>query len=147
MNEEASASTPSTDISGLISHLISSPDSISKISKIIEEHTSKENRDISPPSNNFDQESADDSNYLSHSSDNKEVDSPTFSNSGSFVDKPNPLGIFSFLSSKKLDSLTLKDEQATLLLAIRPYLSEHRQELIDSFINLSKIAKIFTKLS
>lgn len=147
MSDSTPIQEQSQDTSNLISSLLSNPESLSKINEIIKKHTSSANRDNSPLVNDYNDISSEDTENIGKNGVNNDNNSPTSQNQTSQESNQNPLGIFSFLSSKKLESLTFKDEQITLLLAIRPYLSEHRKELIDSFINFNKITKIFKNLS
>lgn len=147
MSESSSVKEPSSDLSTLLSSLLSSPDALSKISEIIDRHTNSQNGDIPPQDNDL---SVDNDNNIqiadSNTSISKDI-SPTSQNQEKESPSENPLGFLSLLSSEKLGSLSLKKEQINLLLAVRPYLSEHRRELIDGFIKFSKIAGIFKNLS
>ena len=147
MSESSSVKEPSSDLSTLLSSLLSSPDALSKISEIIDRHTNSQNRDIPPQDNDL---SVDNDNNIqiadSNTSISKDI-SPTSQNQEKESPSENPLGFLSLLSSEKLGSLSLKKEQINLLLAVRPYLSEHRRELIDGFIKFSKIAGIFKNFS
>lgn len=144
MSDSSSTSPQFQDVSELMHSLLSNPDSLSKISKIIENYTSSASGDNSPPADNLDVQKETTNNTFKESKELSSNSSPTFQNST----KPeNPFGMLSFLSSEKLQSLAFKDEQIALLLAIRPYLSEHRKELIDSFISFSKITKLLKNIS
>lgn len=147
MSESSSVQEPSTDLATLLSSLLSSPDSLSKISEIIDKRTNLENRDNSPQNNIFSTNDDDITKAVENSTDVLKDISPTPQNEEKENQSENPLGFLSFLSSERLSSLSLKQEQINLLLAVRPYLSEHRRELIDGFIKFSKIAGIFKNLS
>lgn len=147
MSESLSVQEPSTDLATLFSSLLSSPDSLSKISEIINKHTNIENRDNSPQENDLSINNTDNSSTITPNPNISEGAFPTSKENRNDNPSENPLGFLSLLSSEKLSSLSLKQDQINLLLAVRPYLSEHRRELIDGFIKFSKIAGIFKNFS
>ena len=147
MSDSTPIQEQSSDPSNLISTLLSSPESLSKINEIIEKHTSSINRDDSPLSSDHSDISSKSADNINKNDINSDNSSTTSQNQASQESNQNPLGIFSFLSSKKFESLAFKDEQITLLLAIRPYLSEHRKELIDTFIKMNRLGSIFKNLT
>ena len=144
MSSDTIDQSPNQDISSLLSTLLSSPESLSKIGDIIAKHTKEENRDFSPPNHQNSQITSNISNNFDEIP-RKSEDAPTTSqNEIKEHTSENPLDFLSFFSSDKLNFLAIKDEQIALLLAIRPYLSEHRREVIDAFLKISKIAKLFS---
>ena len=147
MSEADSQNPPSQDVATLLTTMISNPDLLSKIGEIISKHTNPENRDEAPQKSDFSENIEDsrkeNNDYLSESKDY----STTTQNTGIPFGSENPLGFLSFFASEKLGSLAFKDEQIALLLAMRPYLSDHRRELIDGFVKLHKIAGIFKNIS
>ena len=144
MSSDAIDQSPNQDVSSLLSTLLSSPESLSKIGDIIAKHTKEENRDFSPPNQQNPQTTSNISNIFDEISHKSEDTSTTSQNEIKEHTPENPLDFLSFLPSEKLSFLAIKDEQIALLLAIRPYLSEHRREVIDAFLKISKIAKIFS---
>jgi hypothetical protein len=144
MSSDAIDQSPNQDVSSLLSTLLSSPESLSKIGDIIAKHTKEENRDFSPPNQQNPQTASNISNNFDEIPHKSEDASTTSQNEIKEHTSENPLDFLSFLSSDKLSFLAIKDEQIALLLAIRPYLSEHRREVIDAFLKISKIAKIFS---
>ena len=144
MSSDTIDQSPNQDVSSLLSTLLSSPESLSKIGDIIAEHTKEENRDFSPPNQQNFQTASNISNNFDEIPHKSEDASTTSQNEIKEHTPENPLDFLSFLSSEKLSFLAIKDEQIALLLAIRPYLSEHRREVIDAFLKISKIAKIFS---
>ena len=144
MSSDTIDQSPNQDVSSLLSTLLSSPESLSKIGDIIAKHTKEENRDFSPPNQQNPQTTSNISNIFDEIPHKSEETSTTSQNEIKEHTPENPLDFLSFLSSEKLSLLAIKDEQIALLLAIRPYLSEHRREVIDAFLKISKIAKIFS---
>lgn len=144
MSSDTIDQSPNQDVSSLLSTLLSSPESLSKIGDIIAKHTKEENRDFSPPNQQNPQNTSNISNIFDEIPHISEDASTTSQNEIKEHTPDNPLDFLSFLSSEKLNFLAIKDEQIALLLAIRPYLSEHRREVIDAFLKISKIAKIFS---
>lgn len=144
MSSDTIDQSPNQDVSSLLSTLLSSPESLSKIGDIIAKHTKEENRDFSPPNQQNPQNTSNISNIFDEIPHISEDASTTSQNEIKEHTPDNPLDFLSFLSSEKLNFLAIKDEQIALLLAIRPYLSEHRREVIDAFLKIRKIAKIFS---
>ena len=144
-NEEKGASA--IDASTLIANLLSNPDAISKIGNIISKLGESSNDTHSPPDN---ENTIDDNNTLQQNENNNsniEKLSPTFQN----LDMGNILSklpaIISNFSSEKGEISLANKQQIALLLAIRPYLSKHRQELIDTFIKMNRLGAIFKNLT
>ena len=147
MSDTSQSPSSSPDITDILSSLFSNPDSLSKIGDIISKHTSSESRDNPPQEDVFFNKIPNDTlnNNIDISSLNTEF--PTNQNNTQQAFKENPLDFLSLFSSEKFRGLAIKDEQIALLCAIRPYLSDHRREMIDGFIKLGKIAKIFQNIS
>ena len=147
MSEANSNSSPSPDIISLLSKLASNPETLSKINGIISKHA-KEQSDTNPPPNNDlngnssinNTESADKTNDIDDSSTTSQINKSD-ENSFDFTK------IISILGEKFASQKHHGKEQTNLLLAIRPYLSPRRQELIDSFIKLTQMSEIFKKFS
>ena len=147
MSESLSKEQQQADLADLLSSMLNNPDSMPKISEIIERHTSNQNRDNPPQQDDILINSADSTTILGDIPSTIKEDSPTEQNNKNQDAHENPLGFLSLFSREKLGSLALKNEQITLLSAIRPYLSDHRKEVVDNFIRLGKLAQIFNNLS
>ncbi len=146
MSEGAEENKNTTDLSGLISGLISNPEALSKMSDIISKIGSNENGDNSPLETNISNNNQDTTDDKSDNATNIDDASPTFQNFdiSNIISKiPN---ILSKMSSFKGEKSIADKQQITLLLAIRPYLSERRKELIDTFIKMNKLSSIFMSL-
>lgn len=144
-NEEKGASA--IDASTLISNLLSNPDAISKIGNIISKLSESSNDTYSPPK---DENTIDDNNTSrQNESNNSNIEEfpPTLQN----LDMSRVLSklpaIISNFSSEKGENFFANKQQIALLLAIRPYLSKHRQELIDTFIKMNRLGAIFKNLT
>ena len=146
MSSDTIDHSPNQDASSLLSALLSSPESLSKIGEIIAERTKDENRDFSPPNQQLSPNASNISNNTNEIPNDLKNAFTTKENTNEDNAPENSLNFLSFLSSEKLNFPTIKDEQIALLSAIRPYLSEHRREVIDAFIKISKIAKIFSSI-
>ena len=147
MSESLSKEQEQPDLADLLSSMLNNPDSMPKISEIIERHIPNQNRDNPPQQDDILTNST---NSITNSSDiSSEIKDafPTEQNNKNQEEHENPLGFLSLFSREKLGSLALKNEQIALLSAIRPYLSDHRKEVVDNFIRLGKLAQIFNNLS
>lgn len=137
----------SPDLSSLLNSLLSNPETLSKIGATISKYTNEENATPPPPdseNNNNPQE-----NNLNLSENDNQIanTSPTSSqiSINAFAEKlPELLSLF--LSSDAKNNPQSK-QQIALLLAIKPYLSARRQELIDSFVKISQISDIIKKIT
>ncbi len=147
MTESMGEARAPTDLSSLIGNLISNPEALSKISDIISNATSEHRGDNSPHSNEIESNTEDIPSQTPEYSLNNGETSPTFQNfeMGSILSKlPETLSKISSLKAE--DSIATK-QQIALLLAIRPYLSEHRRELIDTFVKMNRLGTIFKNLT
>ena len=147
MEEKQEKSGSTFDVSSLIGTLISNPDSLSKMSEILAKATSSMQSGESPPSEEFSANSEADKTTNDNFTQNSENSTPTLQNSdaGEIISKlPH---ILSKLSSVKAEDSIATKQQIALLLAIRPYLSEHRKELIDTFIKMNHLGAIFKNLA
>lgn len=136
-----------TNLAELFGSLISNPSAIAKIGEIIEKAAGSQSGDNSPPnSNNLSDTQGNTSNKENISAS---IDShiPTFQNSESNNILSKLPSIISKLSSSKDEFSIATKEQIALLLAIRPYLSERRKELIDTFIKMNRLSNIFKNLT
>ena len=143
MNENDEKTGSSTNPTDIISAILSNPETISKLSGILSKFTSSENSTNPPPSSalelNTDTKSPNNSEFI----DSNEDASPTVqtpNNSNSSLDFTKIAPLFSML---KVPPNAKNNQQIALLLAIKPYLSSRRKELIDSFIQITKFSEIF----
>ena len=143
MNENDEKTGSATSPTDIISAILSNPETVSKLSGILSKFASNENS-ISPPlednflSNNATSTVSNDENFTTSS-----TNSPTeeqSSNSISGIDFSKIASIFSML---KAPPNAKNNRQIALLLAIKPYLSSRRKELIDSFIQITNFSEIF----
>ena len=147
MSESSHENNNLKDLSTLFSSLVSNPEIMSTMGNIISNLSANQN-DVTPPLNDNFQGNNENSNENNENNIvNNEENSPTFQNfdpSDILSKIPNILSNFS--STKAENSIATK-QQIALLLAIRPYLSERRKELIDTFIKMSKLGAIFKNLT
>ena len=147
MSENIENNGTNVDLSSLVSNLLSNPDAISKMSNIISSLSSNTNGKNSPPSNENKEISKESKDNVESNTSNNKDSSPTFQN----FDATNILAkmpeFLSKISSSKAEDSIVAKQQIALLLAIRPYLSEHRKELIDTFIKMNKLGAIFKNLT
>lgn len=132
------------DLSSLLTSLLSNPDALSKMGDTIAKYTAGDN---SPPSNNNSDNIESIATTSNNNLDKSESKSPTFlqSENNSMATKLPEL--LSLLSSKNSSNNPAAKQQIALLLAIKPYLSNRRQELIDSFIKISQFSEILKKIT
>ena len=144
-NDEKTGSAPNpTDI---ISALLSNPETVSKLSGILSKFTSSENVTNPPPEDIFSSNNTANSTNNNVSTTTINSDSPTESISNDLnlgIDFSKIAPIFSML---KAPSNAKNNRQIALLLAIKPYLSSRRKELIDSFIQITNFSEIFKNFS
>ena len=147
MTESMGEAQASTDLSSLLGSLISNPEALSKIGEIISNAKSAQEGDNPPHSIKIENNLEDSSSQIEETSTINKGVSPTFQNPNSndiFLKLPQ---ILSKLSSEKGENSIATKQQIALLLAIRPYLSEHRKELIDTFIKMNRLGAIFKNLT
>ena len=131
-----------------LSSLLSSPETLSKMSEIIERHSLVNSGGHPPQSEAKDESFFNNSDIINGESKDFEDSSPTVQNEDLEKKTSSPLNFLSVFSSMGLDKIGAKnDERTALLLAIRPFLSERRREMIDSFISIGKIASVFKNIS
>ena len=144
MPEESSGAL---DVSGLLKSLLSNPEAFSKMSNIISNLASSANSTNPPQSNDNNGVNEELADNIENNTTNSKEYSPTFQNQ----DVTNILTkipeILSKISSVKAEDSIATKQQIALLLAIKPYLSEHRKELIDTFIKMNKFGAIFKNLT
>lgn len=119
MDEANESAKTSADLSSILGSLLSNPDAISKVNGIISQYTSSDGE----------------------KNDTSEASPTEAAEPASEAKIPDLLSLISSSTP------TQNKEQTALLLAIRPYLSPHRRELIDGFIRMSKLTDILKKLT
>ena len=132
------------DISSILTSLLSNPDAISKMGDTISKYTKS---DTSPPINDNSDILSENTNNIKNISEKSESASPT---SPPQAEEANSLKFpefLSILSSKNSASNPSTKNQTALLLAIKPYLSPRRQELIESFIKICQFSEILKKIT
>lgn len=146
MEENNEKASPDTGTPNLLSTLISNPESLSKIGQIISNFTDKQNGGNSPQNEENQVEDNKINGDMSENSEGSEKNAPLEENSAGASSSSALPDFLSLLTSQKSDSFQQNKQQIALLLAIRPYLSENRRQLIDSFIQFSKLSEILKKL-
>lgn len=138
---EVSASQNQMD--ELLGVLLSNPSALSKIDEILKKHGIAQNQNdgINSPQNEIFEA---DSPQSGENSPNNQDSSPTFSNNKSREPSTTPSGILSLLP-KNLPSADPR--QTALLLAIKPYLSPKRAELIDGFLKFERLGSLLKNLN
>ena len=147
MSEANSNSSSETNISDIISNLLSNPESLSKISEIVSKYTSNENGSNSPLETKISEESKDTIDDINANNSNSHNSSPTkqfFNNTDFPFDFSK---IASFFGGGNGAQKSQNKEQIALLLAIRPYLSPRRKELIDSFVKFSRLGAFLSTIN
>lgn len=147
MENDKDKAPDTNELSGLLGALLSNPSSLSKIRDIIAAHVDSENGTSPPP---IEEISVQNSNIDTLSGENlpeNEGVSPTFKSEGGF-DISNLLPLISSLgASDDAKKISQKNKQTALLCAIKPYLSERRRTLIDSYIKFTQLSGIFKDLA
>lgn len=144
MSEESNLEAGGESTLNILSSILSDPQKVAGISNIISKHPLNENRD-SPPQQG-DNNSITSNVTPSNDGQNDEF-VETFTTQETQENRENsnfPQGIFSLFSSLGLPK---NDNHTKLLLALRPYLSPRRQRLVDDFLSIDKIAKIFKSIT
>ncbi|MBO5715901.1 MAG: hypothetical protein J6S23_05865 [Clostridia bacterium] len=147
MSESTEKTSETANPTQLISALLSNPETLSKLSGILSKFTTGENITNSPPQNtleaNVDNKGADNNEIINANSDISPTE-PISSNSNSNIDFSKIAPIFSMLNAP---SKAKNNRQIALLLAIKPYLSPRRKELIDSFIKITNFSEILKNIN
>ncbi len=147
MAESIEETKNNTDLATILGGLMSNPELTSKMGEILSGLSSAKKDDNSPPSDENSSNNTTDKEETMDVSQKDDISFPTFHNS----DMGNILAklpqIISNLSGEKDENSLASKQQIALLLAIRPYLSQHRQELIDTFIKMNRFGAIFKNLS
>ena len=147
MPENTDENKHATDLSSLLSTIISNPDAMTKINQTISKFIQEPNSTSSSQSeeNPANENKTDINDTMTNTEDEMDLStssSPEITNV--LLKLPSIIGNLS--SSSNEGSLADK-QQIALLLAIRPYLSPHRRELIDTFIKMNKFSAIFMSLN
>lgn len=137
----------SPDLSTLLSSLISNPEILTKMGSIISNLNNTQNSNNSPLDSNNQGSNGDFEENNGNNSSTINNISPTFQDFNLETILSKMPGILSEISSSKDENSLVTKQQITLLLAIRPYLSERRKELIDTFIKMNKLGAIFQKFN
>lgn len=147
MAESIEETKNNTDLATILGGLMSNPELTSKIGEILSGLSTAKKDDNSPPSDENSSNNTTDKEETMDVSQKDDISFPTFHNS----DMGNILAklpqIISNLSGEKDENSLASKQQIALLLAIRPYLSQRRQELIDTFIKMNRFGAIFKNLS
>ena len=147
MSNVLEESGSSFDLSSLLVNLLSNPETLSKMSNIISSLSANQNVINSPPNNNNEEDKEEITEDIKNTAPDNEASSPTFQN----LDTANILSkmpeILSKISSVKTEDSIATKQQIALLFAIKPYLSEHRKELINTFIKINRLSSIFKNLT
>lgn len=147
MAESIEETKNNTDLATILGGLMSNPELTSKMGEILSGLSSAKKDDNSPPSDENSSNNTTDKEETMDVSQKGDISFPTFHNS----DMGNILAklpqIISNLSGEKDENSLASKQQIALLLAIRPYLSQRRQELIDTFIKMNRFGAIFKNLS
>lgn len=147
MSEGIEEIRSSSDLSTILASALSNPELLSKMGEMLSRATQSTIGNDSPPNKEISENAERHTGNLSNDIANSEEPSPTFQNSiNPDITKLLP-EILSLLSSQKAEISTENKQQTALLLAIRPYLSERRRELIDSFIRFDRISSALRKLT
>ena len=147
MSESIEENREKNDLSSLLINILSKPETLSKMGQIIANLNESQSSDNSPPKsenkgNNQPSEEKE-REYL----DENNGTAPTFNQNDSNDILSKLPEMLSKLSSQNQENLFANKQQIALLLAIRPYLSEHRKELIDTFIKMNRLGSIFNNLT
>ena len=147
MSENTQENSSSTSAVNVLSSILSNPDAIAKMRDIIDKHTNKENRDISPQSNDYSSVNSSETSAFENLDGNSNNQFPTEQNeeNNDFASS-SPLDIMSIFKHMNNGNDGKNNRHTALLLAIRPYLSKRRQELLDTLVDIGKIGKIFMEI-
>lgn len=132
---------------GMLSSLLSNPEMLSKLNETLSNLSLPRNETNSPLSTDNSTIINNNSSQDSNNSTENETSSTTFQNSINTDFAQKLPEILSLISSKGLQKSFISKQQEALLLAIRPYLSERRCELIDGFMKLGRLGEILSKLT
>ena len=147
MDEANEKSHPMQTHTELLSALLSNPDSLSKLSAILSKFTSEENGTVSPPKSNLDKIMDNAQDNHDQNIDDIENISPTEPTKSTIDSSMDFSKIITILSTISHPQKPQNNRQIALLLAIKPYLSARRKDLIDSFIQITNFSEIFKNFS
>ena len=137
----------SFDLATLFGNLLSNPETLKKAGEILKNALESKQGDTSPQNNeNPINDDASIENIKDEQQDS-EQSSPTFLNFDFESILTKLPEIMSKMPKENSENSLASKQQIALLSAIRPYLSEHRRELIDAFIKMNRLGAIFKNIS
>ena len=146
MNENAEENRGGEGLSTLLGGLLSNPEAMNKITSILSNVNLSNTSTNSPPNNELSTNNDNSDDDTEDKKGNDEESFTTFQN----IDTEKILSkipqILSQISSNKCEESLATKQQIALLLAVRPYLSSNRRELIDTFVKMSRLGAIFKNL-
>ena len=147
MSDTTEENKGGVDLSSLLGGLLSNPEAINKIASILSNVNLNSIGINSPPNSDLSTNNDNSNEDTGNQESNNESSSPTFQN----IDTEKILSkmpqILSQISSNKCEESLATKQQIALLLAVRPYLSSNRRELIDAFVKMSRLGAIFKNLT
>ncbi len=147
MSEANENLSPAPDLSGVLSSLLSNPGALSKLSGILSKFTAETDGNNSPLDSNLTK----DINTRDALDDKNQTDKddllPTEAASSNPDTSLDFSKIASIFSSINLPKTSKNNKEIALLLAIKPYLSPRRKDLIDSFIQITNFSEIFKSIN
>jgi hypothetical protein len=147
MSENSTIDSSSKDISSTLFSFLSSPDAMEKLGGILSKYTNASNGNNSPLYEDFskqDNTSATQDDSFETNLSEPSTTNENLQNSNFGFDFSKIASVFASISPQKSEK---NKEQTALLLAIRPYLSPRRKELIDSFIKINHVGEILSKMN
>ncbi|MGM9631577.1 MAG: hypothetical protein ACI3XL_00590 [Eubacteriales bacterium] len=142
MEEITDEKRSADDSLGVLTTLLSNPDILSKMGDIIAKHTGEENAENRADGVPNTENSA----ISTDNSDGNKESSPTYANAPNDALTSLLPGLLGALGKQGAPHgsghKSSNKEQTALLLAIRPYLSDHRREIVDTFIKMSKLMEL-----
>ena len=147
MDEANEKSHPMQTHTELLSALLSNPDSLSKLSAILSKFTSGENSAVPPPQSNLERNVDNEQDNHDENTNDIENVSPTEPTKSTINPSLDFSKIIPILSTISHPQKPQNNRQIALLLAIKPYLSTRRKDLIDSFIQITNFSEIFKNFS
>lgn len=148
MTDKQDDKAHSPDVSSILSSILSNPEAITKIKESISKYAQEPSGENSPPGEISEDNNKEIGKENNDVETNNDGSSPTFQNfQGLDISQklPELLSALGSLGGGK--GSLINKQQSALLLAIRPYLSEHRRGMIDTFLSMSQIGEIFKKLN
>ena len=147
MSESSQSVTSSPDVAAILAGMLSNPEALSKIGGILSKFTAGESG-LNPPQN--EQVGAESEDVISTPSDYQadiSTASPTEQTENEGIGALDFAKIASIFGGGFERQKTPNNTQTALLLAVRPYLSPRRKELIDTFIKFSRLGDFLNKFN